>query len=292
MSKKHRIVLLAFVLLLGGGAVFAQWGRNYRDVKTARESDQGSVTTPDWKIEPEFRRDVWTFCRVRYSSNSRGRSRYGRGGGDWATDYPDSDLNLSWRLMQMTSLRVDPDGRVIDLIDPELFNYPWIYIAEPGGLEFTDEEVPILRKYLHNGGFLMVDDFWGDEQWQNFYEQMKRVFPEREPEELSMEHPVFHSVFDLKMSKQELQIPNVGDGVDSQYNGGITWERRWGPSAREVHFKGIFDDKRRMMVFIAHNTDNGDGWEREGESKFYFHEFSEKKAYPLGINVIFYAMTH
>ena len=293
MSKKRRLALLAFVILLGGGAVFAQYRRGgYRGVKTARESEQDSVPTPDWKIEPEFRKNVWTFCRVRYSSNRGGRGWYGRGGGDWATDYPDSDLNLSWRLMQMTSLRVDPDGRVIDLVDPELFNYPWIYIVEPGGLEFTEEEVPILRKYLLNGGFLMVDDFWGDEQWENFYQQIKRVFPEREPEELSMDHPIFHSVFDLKMAKQELQIPNVGDGVDSQHNGGITWERRWGPSARDVHFKAFFDDKRRMMVFIAHNTDNGDGWEREGENVYYFHEFSEKKAYPLGINVIFYAMTH
>ena len=147
MSKNHRFVLLAFVLLLGGGAAIAQWSRNYRDAKTARESDQNSVPTPNWKIEPEFRRDVWTFCRVRYSSSRSSRGWYGRGGGDWATDYPDSDLNLSWRLMQMTSLRMDPDARVIDLVDPELFNYPWIYIVEPGRLEFTDEEVPILRKY-------------------------------------------------------------------------------------------------------------------------------------------------
>ena len=292
MNSRRRLAFFACVLVLGAGAAVAQWGRSYRDVKTARESDQNSVPTPGWKIEPEFRKDVFTFCRVRYSSTRSGRNWYGRGGGDWATDYPDAELNLSWRLMQMTSLRVDPDCRVIDLIDPELFNYPWIYIVEPGRLEFTEEEVPILRKYLLNGGFLMVDDFWGEDQWENLSEQMKRVFPEREPEELSMDHPIFHSVFDLKMAKQELQIPNVGDGAAAQYNGGITWERRWGPSAHDVHFKGIFDDKRRMMVFIAHNTDNGDGWEREGESEFYFHEFSEKKAYPLGINVIFYAMTH
>ena len=85
-----------------------------------------------------------------------------------------------------------------------------------------------------------------------------------------------------------MQVPAVDRGEDSQYSG-ITWERE---DARDVHFKGIFDDKNRMMVFIAHNTDNGDGWEREGENHYYFKEFSEKKAYPLGINVIFYAMTH
>ena len=39
-------------------------------------------------------------------------------------------------------------------------------------------------------------------------------------------------------------------------------------------------------------NDVSDGWEREGENDFYFNRFSEKIAYPLGINIIFYLMTH
>jgi hypothetical protein len=77
----------------------------------------------------------------------------------------------------------------------------------------------------------------------------------------------------------------------SQYTG-VTWERADGEECREVHFKAIYDDKGRIMVIICHNTDLGDGWEREGEYKYYFKEFSEKIAYPLGINIVFYAMTH
>jgi hypothetical protein len=59
-----------------------------------------------------------------------------------------------------------------------------------------------------------------------------------------------------------------------------------------MHVRGLYDDKGRMMVIATHNTDNGDGWEREGENDWFFHEFSEKRAFPLGINIIFYAMTH
>lgn len=254
--------------------------------RTAREAEQHSNETPMWTNAPAFKKDVFTFCRIRYSSWG-GR---GYGGGRWAIDFPDADLNLSYRLQQMTSLKVDPDGRVLEITDPDLFNYPFIYIVEPGALRFTDEEVPILKKYLLNGGFLMVDDFWGEAEWENFHREIKRVFPEREPIELEMDHPVFHTVFDIKLAKNQLQCPNVGLGTASQYDPEHrTWER---PDAVDVHFKGIFDDKGRMMVFIAHNTDNGDGWEREGENEYYFKEFSEKRAYPLGINVIFYAMTH
>ena len=88
-----------------------------------------------------------------------------------------------------------------------------------------------------------------------------------------------------------MQVPNFGQGESSQFDG-VTWEEHDGEECRDVHFKALFDDKGRMMAFIAHNTDNGDGWEREGEFKYFFSEFSEKKAYPLGINIVFYAMTH
>lgn len=297
MNRRTLLAGLLLTLFLAATVSFAQFrrrgfGGDYAPpygVRTAREASRNSPETPNWKVEPEFKRDVFTFTRVRYESAERGWG--GGGGGVWWIDTPDSDLNFSFRLQQMTSLKVDPDGRFIDLTDRELSDYPWIYIVEPGLLVFSEEQVAALRKYLLNGGFLMVDDFWGDYQWQNFYREIKRVFPEREPEELEMNHPIFHCVFDITLPKQQMQVPNYGQGEDSQHTG-ITWEDRNGPGAREVHFRSIFDDKGRMMVFIAHNTDNGDGWEREGEFKYFFSEFSEKKAYPLGINVVFYAMTH
>lgn len=243
--------------------------------------------TPMWTNAPAFKKDVFTFIRLRYG---RWRSYSGRGrGAGWDTDYPDADLNLAWRLQQMTSLKVDPNGKVLEITDPELFKHPWCYMVEPGDLRFSEDDVKSLRKYLLSGGFMMVDDFWGEAEWENFYTEIKRVFPDREPKELNMKHPIFHTVFDIKLTKNEMQVPNIRLGTDSQWEPHITWERS---DARDVHFKGIFDDKNRMMVFIAHNTDNGDGWEREGENHYYFKEFSEKKAYPLGINVIFYAMTH
>jgi len=192
---------------------------------------------------------------------------------------------LSFRLQQLTSLKVNPNPKVLRITDKDLINYPFIYIVEPGELHFNDAEVKTLRRYLFSGGFLMVDDFWGEEQWMNLYREMKRVLPEREPVELPLEHPIFHSVFDLK---EKPQIPNVRLGTMSQYNG-VTWEL---PDAKEPHYRAFFDDKGRIMVMICHNTDLGDGWEREGDNEYYFREFSEKRAYPLGINIIFYAMTH
>ena len=263
------------------------WLPNADTVKTAREVESHSTGTPMWTNSVGFERDAFTFARIRYL-----RGPYGsRSAGNWHTDFPDSDLNLSYRLQQMTSIKVNPEGRVLNLTDKELVDYPWIYMVEPGRLLLTDEEVAVLRKYLLNGGFLMADDFWGEVQWDNFASQLKRVFPDREFTELPMEHPIFHTVFDLQMPKNKLQVPNIRTGMESQYSG-ITWEYHDGEECRDVHVRALFDDKGRMIVIATHNTDNGDGWEREGEDQYFFHTFSEKISFPLGINIITYAMTH
>ena len=263
-----------------------------RTVKTAREVPSHSTDTPEWKNPPGFERDVFTFVRII-------RDRDGGGAptsGSWITDFPDSDLNLSFRVQQMTSIRVDPNGRVMRITDKDLFRYPFIYMVEPGALSLRDEEVPILRQYLLNGGFLMADDFWGEWQWEGFAEQMRRVFPERQFVDIPMDHPIFNSVFTLHGPLNKLQVPNERLGAQSQYTG-VTWEthpQRDGTleECTEMHVRGIYDDKGRIMVLATHNTDNGDGWEREGENDWFFHEFSEKRSFPLGINIIFYVMTH
>ena len=150
---------------------------------------------------------------------------------------------------------------------------------------YVAAEVKALRGYLLNGGFLMVDDFWCGDEYDNFAAEMRRVFPDHEPKELPLEHPIFHCVFDLK---EKPQLPSIGQAMQ-----GMNFEYRPGPdNGSQVHYKGIFDDKDRLMVIICHNTDLGDGWEREGENQYYFKNFSEPKAYPMGINIIFYAMTH
>jgi hypothetical protein len=257
-------------LLLGLGTALPQRGLD----------DRAGV--PEWKVDAEFAKDVFTFARVQYQNT--GYSGW-LGSGDWTTDYPDADLNLSFRLQQLTAMKVHPEGLTLRLTDPKLFDLPFLYIVEPGELRFTDDEVTTLRRYLLNGGFLMVDDFWGEYEWRNFHGQIKRVFPDREPQELPLEHPIFHAIFDLK---EKPQIPNVGVGTRSQWTG-VTWER---PDAQTPHYRGIFDDRGRLMVIICHNTDLGDGWEREGANLYYFQEFSEKKAYPLGLNILFHALTH
>ena len=262
----------------GSGGTWSEGGFIPPEMRTPRELGTHSTGTPMWVNPPHFEPDTFTFTRVRRGTSGSGS------GGNWATDTPDSDLNLSYRLQQMTSMRTNPDGRFIRLTDPELSGYPFIYMVEPGSLYLTDAEIVALRKYLLNGGFLMLDDFWGEYEWANAADVIHQVLPDRAFTELPLDHPVYHCVFEIK---SKAQVPGIRYW---QHSGGDTSER--GSDSAVVHHRAIFDDKGRMMVIATHNTDNGDGWEREGEDAAYFQQFSEKVSYPLGINIIFYAMSH
>ena len=271
---KTKLVILTAAAILAGGIVLAQ--------RTAREADDQQFSpSPSWTNDLEFADDVFTFVRGKYTVN--GKYGLGHTRERWAIDFPGGDLNLSFRLQQMTSMKVDPDARALAFTEKELFEYPFIYIVEAGKLTFEEEEMVALRKYLLNGGFMMVDDFWGDQDWFNFKEELGKLFPDREVVDLPDDHPIFKGIFPLD---EKPQIPNV-----RSWERGRTYDRL-GPGSEEAHYRAVLDDKNRIMILICHNTDLGDGWEQEGAHEEYFHRFSEKQAYPLGINIIFYAMTH
>ncbi len=275
----------AIVLAIAAGLCFSVTDRAEAQRRWGGWAGSTPVTIPERDIFPDNR---FTFCRIRYTSyRERPGSNYGR----WSIDYPASDENFSWRLSELTTVKVqrNKDGGyyrvVIDLTDEALFDYPFIYMLEVGELVFSEAEVTALRTYLLRGGFLMVDDFWGEREWANWAMQIGRVFDPVEYRmlELDLTHPIFNCVFVLD---EKPQVPNPG----TWSYGGNTSER--GAESATPHYKGIHDKNGRLMVIVCHNTDLGDGWEREGWNQDYFNEISAKKAYPMGINIVVYAMTH
>ncbi len=171
-----------------------------------------------------------------------------------------------------------------------LFNSPFISMRAGGAHPFRAAEREALRRYLLRGGFLMVDDFWGDDEWDNWEYEISQVFP---PEEfpivdIPLSHPIFNIVFEIK---EVPQVPSVNH-YEYWRRTGVSYEGRRYAGDTAAHCRGIFDKRGRLMIVMMHNTDLGDGWEREGEHEGYFRDFSVKRAYPMGINIVVYAMTH
>ncbi|HBY62572.1 MAG TPA: hypothetical protein DEH78_22350, partial [Solibacterales bacterium] len=168
--------------------------------------------------------------------------------------------------------------QVVDLDSNDLFDYPWIYAVEVGHWALSDEQAAKLREYLLRGGFLMTDDFHGTLEWQVFIASMGRVFPDRPIVDLPNADAVFHVLYDLD---ERFQVP----GIQYFYTGRI-WER----DGVDAQWKGIYDDKGRLMVAICHNMDLGDAWEHADHPQY--PERYASLAYRVAINYIIYSMTH
>lgn len=217
----------------------------------------------------------FTFTRLEYNSFRRGR------GQSWMVDWPKADEQfiVGLRGWVRSLLAVSDSPTTVAIDDPKLFTYPFVYIVEPGGLNLSDEDAQYLREYLLRGGFLMLDDFWGEWEWQNVEEQMRKIFPERPIKTLPLDHPVFHCYFNIH---EVVQVPNYHNWV---YNGQTSEKGGITPS-----YEGIEDESGRLMVFIARNCDNGDAWEWIDQPDYPLRY--GLSAYRLGMNLIIYSMTH
>jgi len=172
----------------------------------------------------------------------------------------------------------------VSFADPAIRRYPWVYALEVGRMYLTDVEIQGMRDYLAAGGFLVIDDFWGSYEWDNFEYNIRKVLPGREIVELPLDHPIFHAFYSIEEVKQ---VPNVGNARSIAYGySDATWER----DGYVPHVLGIKDDDGRLMVVINWNTDLGDAWEW-AEDPFYPLEYSRFAA-EMGINMIVYGMSH
>lgn len=240
--------------------------------RTAPAGDRRTTAAPQELPEPGH---AFYFTRGVYTGG-----RGFRGAGAWATDFPKADRQFLFVLSRLLRFLDAYEGEnPVRLDDPELRRFPFLYVLEVGYMTLTDPEVEGLRAYLEAGGFLLVDDFWGTREWENFEREISRVLPGRPIVEIPLDHPIFHQFYDID---EILQVPNIGNAL----RGGPTHER----DGYVPHVRGIFDDDGNLMVAINWNTDLGDAWEWS-ENPGYPYEYSNF-AYKMAVNFILYAMTH
>lgn len=257
MTRKHRRIAAALALCLLVSGVLAQ--RSYR----------GYVPDPDQPLAGEPRE--WTFARLAYDGGY-GRSR-------WATDYPRAEYHFSEAVRRLTRIDVHPDGHVVSPDSDQLFEFPWLYAVEVGSWGFGPDQAARLREYLLRGGFLMVDDFHGEDEWFYFMDGMKTVFPDRLVEDVPADDLIYTIPYPID---ERTQVPGPG-----YMTSGLTYER---PDGVTPHWRGVRDDEGRWMVLISHNIDYGEGWE-QADNPAYPEEFTGQ-AYEVAIDYLIYAMTH
>ena len=195
----------------------------------------------------------FTIARLKYS-----------GGGDWYSD-PSSLPNLLEAINERTTIRAAPREENVEITDPKLFQYPYLYMTGHGKVRFSDEDIKILRKYFAAGGFLHADDNYGMDS--TFRREIEKVFPDSPLIELPFDHDIYHSFYEFPNG-----LPKIHEH-DSESPQGF----------------GIFYDDQ-LVVFYTYESDLGDGW----EDPDVHNDPPEKRedAIRMGINTIVYSLTH
>jgi hypothetical protein len=273
-QRGRRLPLLVIAITIAAAAV-VEAQQFYRGEGAAYPLKPGM---PDAGVQGGF-----TFCRLWYDPVRREPSGVG-----WSTDYPRGDMNFVTRLTQLTNTAVTRwhDGEsgyaALRATDKAIFQCPFLFAVDAGTIDLNREEVESLRTYLLKGGFLWLDDFWGDRAWASWMEQLHRILPDAQVVELPPDHRLFNTFY---------VVPKIPQIPSMQY-----WNRSGGDTAEfgsenRQSMNAVFDDHGRIMVLMTHNTDIGDGWERETDSNVYFHLFSPP-AYGIAMNVAMWVLTH
>jgi hypothetical protein len=277
MKKKT----LAIVVLLLSVSAFAQFGGQFggrRGGGFGNGPTGGQCLVPGYKGSGE--EDLPTPRKIEHVGFVYARVRYHlqpfwRGEVPWHHDYPDGDTMFPTSLGRLTMADTDFNSfQIVDIDSKELFKYPFVYMSEPGFLNLLPADVKNLREYLDRGGFLLMDDFRGNEsdnsQFENMYEQLRKVFPDREMAPVPSTHPVFHSFYDIEPKNM---LPPY-----RMYNSG------------EPQFLGISDAKGNLQVMIDFNNDISEYWQALDVGQCSLHDAG--LAVELGVNYAVYAMTH
>jgi Domain of unknown function (DUF4159) len=272
-------------LVVGIAAITAMYGfqRPFRVYRSMEAYDNIPVP-PDYQEKTE-----WIFARLMYPPHPNGMFsrpyRFGggldwrEGGTSWTQDYPRADRHFAQALRRLTRVHVRSVEQPVNLDDDDdVYNWPWLAAGEMGDWKLTDAQVKTLREYLLKGGFLMLDDFWGTQEWDRFEESMKAVFPDRPIVEIENNDPIFHTVYDL----------------DDRYQVPGEWALARGTTYRNdgfvAHWRGIYDDHNRVMVMMSFNSDLGDSWEWADDPRY--PEKYSALGIRIGVNDVLYSLTH
>ena len=219
------------------------------------------------------------FLRMEYVDLMTSRRGFGRGW--WRQDWPEADVHFTQGIRRLTRIDIGEE-RHLPFTDDRVFEYPWIYATQVAYWDLSDVEVLRMRDYLFRGGFLVVDDFHGPEDWNVFRSSMQRVLPGRPILDIDDSDQILHVLYDIKEKTYIPGLRHLRRGP-----GGAIYVQ---PQAIPPTWRAIYDDKGRMLVAINFNMDIGDAWEHADLPEY--PEAMTALAYRFGINYIIYSMTH
>jgi len=201
----------------------------------------------------------------------------------WRIDWPEAEFHFLNGLDRYTVIDHSSDSVHVGLNDEALFDYPWLFAQQAGRWYVSDQDAKRLGEYLLRGGFLLVDDIHGPNDWNTFAHAINRALPNSSIEDISPNDSIINILYDLDKS---IQIPGRRHITQNDGNGQVNVRMPYGPHK----WRGIKDSAGRWMVAINFNMDMGDSWEHADDP--YYPLDMTSLGYRLGMNYVMYAITH
>jgi hypothetical protein len=286
LTRVFQLSIASLTLLLGCAAILLAQ-KPFREYPAMEGRDTEVSLPPDYAAKTEF-----VLGRLMYPSGGRG----GRGGGfgfgggggggwrqgatNWTVDYPKGDRFFASTIRRLTRIDIRSVEQPVNPEDgDDIYNWPYLHVGMPSTWNLSPEYAAKVRDYLLRGGFMLCDSFFGTDEWNGFKTGMDLILPGREIEELGDDEAMFHMLYDLKDRHQ------VGN-----YRSMLRTGNAYRADGDKAHWRGIRDDRGRVVVAIAFNSDLGDSWQLADEPKY--PEKYSALGIRIGVNYVVYAMTH
>lgn len=156
----------------------------------------------------------------------------------------------------------------IRLSSDSMFQYPFAVMTGEGQFKLTATERRMLKSYLVRGGFLLASAGCSSQEWDYaFRREIRQIFSDNELTRIPMDHPIFHTVFDIRRIHLK--------------KGGTTF------------LEGLTIDDKIVLIYSREGLNDTANATKKGGKRCCCCGGNEiKNSQDINVNIFTYALTH
>jgi hypothetical protein len=114
----------------------------------------------------------------------------------------------------------------VKLDSDELFAFPLVIMTGEGEFALTPKERDNLKCYIDRGGFLLASAGCSSAEWDKCLRgELSRIFPQTPLQQIGMDHPIFHTVYEIPTLQAKQGTPKPLEGITIHGHLGVLYSQ-------------------------------------------------------------------